>query len=781
MKNCLLCVALLVTASVTLGVDAETSAPSDFECNRDAWTTVGFYPDRQDGIYRLGDPVKFVLRTAWTNGQAGTVSATVDLKEFGGALRKGVANFTFACAADAKAEFELPSPERLGHFTVTASLTRDGRDVGYAQSAFVVAPPPVETADPWFTIDKNYYVPALGDSLRRLGFGGVFVVGGSAPLAARGDAKELVNHYASLAPGARKDGLAQTELDCIAAFNPDIFRYKPAVERVRNGFPALTEEELRRIREHARRCAELLADRVRVWVIQQEYDAFFCIQQDNVCNDHFLWMAAFANIVRNAADGIREGNPTAKIAVLGMCCNEYFWMAEKFQFAKLILPALKGHFDCVALDAYSGNWNGFNGPLTPPDDIFTDLLRAGAKLSASFGGSNEVVIAERCASTDWVGAYDGAKARDQADYTARSLILGKSVAETSRYTLHVVRDFGMIRANKADSRKRHMSDLGIWRGIDVPGVGERWVPRPAVSASGTVARKLAFSSNPRECALTDGIRLVTFDVPNGRSTAALWTSGAPLRARIVLPAGLLFCDIGGNVSEAPKGAIEQRLTTTPVFYDMSSAKRKEFEDAVKALVVYWRTPAVPNATVVIEREFGEPIVLAAPKAVYPTSALMPEYGFFKNDKRFMKEGEKSVWPKAEARFAWTPDALKAVVTVSDKDYVAGVDTAEIEILDPRFFTTGGGELQKLDVIKATPKKTTGAGQVATHVFEIPWTDVPGGNPGKDGRVAVNLMCPCAPHQRDNKVRYSLVLCEPWKPTEKISSRRFHSVFLQLSD
>ena len=62
-------------------------------------------------------------------------------------------------------------------------------------------------------------------------------------------------------------------------------------------------------------------------------------------------MAAFANIVRNAADGIREGNPKAKIAVLGMCCNEYFWMPEKFQFAKLILPALKGHFDCVALDA----------------------------------------------------------------------------------------------------------------------------------------------------------------------------------------------------------------------------------------------------------------------------------------------------------------------------------------------------------------------------------------------------------------------------------------------
>ena len=214
-------------------------------------------------------------------------------------------------------------------------------------------------------------------------------------------------------------------------------------------------------------------------------------------------------------------------------------------------------------------------------------------------------------------------------------------------------------------------------------------------------------------------------------------------------------------------------------FDMDAGGRAAFETAVAALRVTWRTPVAANATITVGEELSrEQVVLAAPKAVHPSAALMPEYGFFRNDKRFLGAGEKESWPKAEARFAWTPSALKAVVTVSDKEYVVGVDTAGIEILDPMFFRTYGGEAKKLKVLSAKPVRTTGSGSTATHEFEIPWTDVPGGNPGRGGRVAFNLLCPCAPHARDRKVRYSLVLCEP---TEKAAQRRFHCAFLQFEE
>ena len=603
--------------------------------------------------------------------------------------------------------------------------------------------------------------------------------------------------YRSLAPENRKGPLGVKGYEIVGSYRSHVLGdssaskgvFKRANERLARGLWPLTDEDFAKIREHARRTSAALKDLVRDWVNNEEFDAFQSITHDSIRENRLVWSVLVAQVQANIARGLKEGNPDCTVAVLGPCCYDYFWEREKFNLTRRLLSAMRGSFDYLAIDAYSGNWNRMRNRYTPPEESFAKLLSDAADLSAEYGGCREVANVERCAGIDWRAAYDSEQAVDQADYTMRSMIIGRTVTNALCYCLHLTAYLAPAKAVRKDPTKEPPADLGIWRAV-MPADGTyRYVPRPAAVAAATTVRLLSFTRDPRLVRREDGVHVATFAAPggdDGKALAAVWTADAAFEGEIDLPSGVTRIDSAGNETECPAGRWRGRVSPTPFFLRAAASARPALEKALGACRVIRFDESAGPAPILVPKGAlpkAPAFALTGPGDIFPSRAVMPEAGYF--------PAGTTVFPSAEAKFAWDEEGLSAEVTVRHKEHVQrrsgkGVDNDDCVLFSfydasplsedhPRRAShavnfiaalgTDGPHGFVWDYDRKTDHRPCGTvaaeTSAGTTVYRVrmPWRDIlPGFRPAKGKSLAFNLRCPFAASRTDwTAAPYMLVL------------------------
>lgn len=568
------CVFLLLSAAV-IGFAA---GPVFFEDIRIPGIRIKYFiPDKIDGIYSAGEKVKLKMKIGSTlaSGKLHIAFSESDYfaKKLGTVLRKELS----LTQGDTVHEFTLPLRKKYGYYTVTAALKYNGKNVGYTQSAYMVLPPQLKKPDPYFMPDKNGMDKALVGSMKRLNFGGRFIYMPSAAQAINSKAATLEKIYARQGDRCR---MYKEYGALYGAASPDVKKTRRVQRRLSASLAPVSDEDLLKVRKHYERLARETRDSLKYWVIQEEFDAIYAIPS---CRDDLIHhISTYALIAKNIYLGLKKGNPDCQVGVLGICCDDYFNSPTPFLYSRLVLKALHKHYDFVALDAYSGNWNRCHGNYALPEKGLRRLLKDGAKLSAECGGQRKVANVERCFAIYYGSGFDSEFGRQQADVTARSMVINRSVKEAMCYSLHL--PAYVASARQAVQRKRMtMMDMSVWKTVftDDKLTQTVFIPRSMALAAGTTARELSFCSNPAEIILSGGIYAYIFDAPGKKTLVSLWVTGRDLDAELDLPGEYTVTDITGN-SVKSRGKKKLVLTTTPVFF-RCSGNRKSIETAVRSM------------------------------------------------------------------------------------------------------------------------------------------------------------------------------------------------------
>jgi len=557
-----------------------------------------FVPDRDDALYAPGDSVTFRLHGSSSNA----VEAVLTAVDFNGCAIPGSSRVALP-AGEFDVACDFPAPKAYGHFTVTATLTNRGRPLGYTQSSFVTAPPEPAKRDPFFIIDKNYAMRPLVRAQKQLGFGTLFFLMPGVEFVVTTTPEERERYYASMAPAKRTGNLALSKEFCfIGAFDPDVKRIDYVQKRLEKGLASLSDEDLLATREHARRMAEVFSDVISTWIVQEEFDGPF----DRKIADEFPHnLSAFALAAENAYIGLKQGNPNCRVGVLGICGDDYLLYNPRLRYSRIVLASLRGHFDFAAFDAYSGNWNHALGPYVPPEALLRPMLVDGAALSAEYGGARECLNVERCYSLDYAAAFDSLFCRQHAVLTARSMIVNRAVKESPGYSLHLATyptraDEYLKDPAKYLYRGAKLYDIGLWKtvretpqgddgtwrwkpGLEEPTGDERYVPRPTLPAAGTVARELAFVTDPADLALASDAHACVFTREADRlPVAALWTTNGTRRVTLEMPNDGVRTDLMGNAATFKAGPLVLDLDDAPVFL-RCACPRTDFDRLLETL------------------------------------------------------------------------------------------------------------------------------------------------------------------------------------------------------
>lgn len=569
-----LCVLLLLSAAM-IGFAA---GPVFFEDIRIPGINIKYFiPDKVDGFYSLGEPVKLKMKigSTLTSGKLHISFSESDYfaKKLGTVLRKELS----LTKGDTIHEFTLPARKKYGYYTVTAAFQYNGKNVGYTQSAYMILPPKQKKLDPYFMPDKNGMTEVFAESMKRMGFGGRFIYMPGASQAINSKVATLEKIYAR--QGARCRQYKEYGV-VYGAASPDVKMTRRVQRRLSESLAPVSDEDLLKVRRHYERLARETRDSLKYWVIQEEFDAIFAIPS---CRDDQLHhISTYALIAKNIYLGLKKGNPDCQVGVLGICCSDYFNAPTPFLFSRLVLKALHKHYDFVVLDAYSGNWNRGNGEFALPEKGLRRLLIDGAKLSAECGGQKKVGNVERCFAIYYGSAFDSEFGRQQADVTARSMVINRSVKEAICYSLHL--PAYVSSARRALQRKRmRTADMSVWKTVftDDKLTKPAYIPRSMALAAGTTARELSFCTNPAEIILPGGIYAYIFDAPGKKTLVSLWVTGRDLDAELSFPGEYILTDITGN-SIRSRGKKKLVLTTTPVFF-RCSGDRKAVETAVRKM------------------------------------------------------------------------------------------------------------------------------------------------------------------------------------------------------
>lgn len=757
-----------------------------------------FWPEASAGVYEVGSVPRMILKVGAMACSA--VTATVDIKPFGKPVVTNVVSFSLATGENA---FALPASAEFGHFTVTARLRSGTDDLGYVQSAYVVAPPEPERRDPYFMVDKNGVMDPLLDQMRRFGFGTVFMGTPSAKKILEMSDTELDWLVDSYRKELRTGVSARTDFRLYAASCPGADGMKVLFERIAAGIPSLTADEMRKIRRHYSRMASVLSDRVDAWIVQEEFDGYR-FGRSEISTNYSHYVSAWGLMARNICDGLREGDPKCRIGMLGINCSDYYSSVPPFAISRQVLWPLSGRFDFVAIDAYSGNWNRMRNRYTPPEESFAKLLSDAAALSGEYGGEPVCANVERCAGIDYRAAFDSAQAVEQADYTMRSMIISKTVESAITYCLHLTAYHASANAMRTDPDSMPPIDLGIWRTV-IPAENEyRYVPRPAVMATATAVRLLSFTRAPRLERFQNGLLVATYLCPcgdAGKMLAAVWTADIPFEAEISLPCDVRCVDAMGNERVIPSGTWRKRVSTTPFFLVAEAGGREKMESAFKSVRVMGYDKVEGKDPIVIRRGAipeTPSFRVCGPDDIFPPRAAMPEAGYF--------PANETVFPAAEVKMAWNDEALFAVVTVTGKEHiqrrknkdVTGDDCVVFSFYDVspisnehptkgthavNFVAYSGPDGacgyvwdydRKIDRMDCGRVSVDVSGVKTIYKIKMPWADVlPGFRPGKGARFAFNMRYPCAASKTDwTPAPYMLVLQRQLTPVFQMYCRGF---------
>ncbi len=538
---------------------------------------VALYPGNgTDGFFLPGNPVKMILTLKNDVKQGGAFRLKGRVTDFFGGQVYGIPerNITFPDNGKLRLELEIPALKMLGHFTVLVELSRDGQKLFDVQSAFAIVEP-IERRDPFFGADVGNFYPRSAAGQKLAGIGSI----GLLPSNFTFNPGELEEKFRN---NPELKEIFDSDFQLVGFFSPlarnlyTLGGRNPAAgkkfdERIKQGLPCFSDEDISNAYELGRRSAELTRDRIKLWIVRAEYDVK--VLQPHLYGGDAYVLAEMVALTRAFYRGIKAGNPQAKVAVLGSMGIDFYPsfrasnLANPFTLSKIILKDLGREWDLLAIDAYSSRrGDGGDGIISSAEHGLRDFLMATAELSVAHGGPALVVNAERGSYCDWPDAFDSRPVKSMAHDLVRSLIISRSTP-CAYYSLHVpVNRWEAYRhrKNKTEKYKKGQDYGAIWRASFDENGQLALTPRPSGAAHAVAARELAFVSPGKEFRISD-LYGYTFSRKDGGSLAALWSSGRELELALNLPEGCGLSDMMGNRRQLPAGRNVLKLGAPAIF------------------------------------------------------------------------------------------------------------------------------------------------------------------------------------------------------------------------
>ncbi|MBO4632648.1 MAG: hypothetical protein J5858_12060 [Lentisphaeria bacterium] len=541
------------------------------------------------GMYYPGEKPSFLLFLKNNLKQEQQLRLETVIKDYEGKKICDLPAKTITVSPESEAQTTLDAPAsaKPNYYILYMSIYAGKRKIAAVQSAYTVTTPFEGKRDPFFGLDKYGVNGEMVKAYERLGAGSVGICIGRK---STDDPDVVIPRRVKSSDWQKR---LKSDLTLVGALWPTVYRDKRIAQRVKDGLPPLCDEEVIHYKKYVRRLVTELKDRVKVWMIMSEYDAAF--RSPGIT--YFSSTAVLANhvlLTRLAYREIKKIQPDAQVAVLGMMGIDYYHTTPKFKLTKLILDDLKNDFDLLCIDAYNGNWHGLRGPLNLPENDFRNFLMDTVELSASYGRPRTLINAENGYAYDFRAGYNDALLRQIASFTARRLIINRSVPCLFNFWHRASGPSVVAGINSGKYNiNAPIKDMGVlWKTIN--GGGKRKfaeIPLLPGAAYATTARLLAFAKPSKEIRLGNDIYSYTFTNSKNESVAALWSIKDPMILKLELPGPAIKTDLVGRTEKLTEGEQEILLTQDPVYLTLNIPVEK-LNQAVSEAQTIIQTPVI---------------------------------------------------------------------------------------------------------------------------------------------------------------------------------------------
>ncbi len=529
----------------------------------------GLWPAGEQGLFGPGQPVQLVVLGTNRAAAAAHAELAVTVTDFGG---RELGRQSFALTLPPQQPFrqtiELAAPPGTGAFRVSSTVTIDGQQAtGPSTSYCVIRSSP--RRDPYFVCDVNGAETELVRAMRRIGVSGR-KIGATLSNVPQARAKDMEGWWRELLTAGLKpywDSDLQLIGNLYLGHEFLGTRYRAAIEeRRRQGLFPYPEECFQEFGDFVAGAAKALKGRVHYWVLSEEIDGTLTVP-DLPGGSQAAELLRYVLMSRIAYRRLKQVDPDCE--VIGLAVSGDFNQQPRWPIVRRLLPDLKDFTDIIGPDLYTDSWNWIATVSRGPEagEMRGKLLDVLA-MQRSLGKPPVTTISERGYGLAYHLAPDHPLDRLQAELTARSLILGKSVPGVLFYTLHMMCGGGgwRIRRGEVSSDRHPLIDLGLWQqGWDASAKRYTYRPRSAVAAYATVSDQLAGSTECTEVQPQTGVYTYTFKCPD-RAVSALWTTEAqPVAMLVELPAAARLTDLMGNQRELPAGRVMVSLSGAPQF------------------------------------------------------------------------------------------------------------------------------------------------------------------------------------------------------------------------
>lgn len=444
--------------------------------------------------------------------------------------------------------FVLEGKFPKGYYVMDGEITgEDGRRAFFCQGAFVVQDNPLEPRDTFYSF--GYGVDArFADGYKRIGTGNISL-------------KLFWDSYYMRTPQFLCDfNLNQYrrflenddfELDfhVCTACRKELRRDDEAVAA---GLSYVNDRLQQTISELVTLVAEATKGRVATWSAGQEIPSSATIKF-KFCGSWAESMAQQVILCRIISRAVRKVDPSIP-----------FWIGANNQisaiepYERIVLEDLKDEFDGYLIDGYTGNWDLSLGNVPPPEVNTLEFIERSSKLAESVGKTPTVRNNEVGYAVLYGSPLDTGLTIQQAEYTARSLILNR-VAGVLSYSIFRPNEYA--EADVSDEKARSMNT--IWRTVS-PTTGELvGVPLPGAAMFATLARELAFVKCTGK-SVYGKFYLYLFERKDGRSVATLWNREKAEDVTMGISSDAKLVTMLGEESTLSPGAVVS-VSTAPVY------------------------------------------------------------------------------------------------------------------------------------------------------------------------------------------------------------------------
>ena len=542
-----------------------------------------FHPLGQRGLFLPGEPIRLSL-VGKNHGASGVdLVVAVEVRDFqDGLVARQTDPLAVAAGAPFERSIELAPPARRGFFCVKAALKQQAQPLASAATGFCVVQP-VEDKDPFFGIDPNGLTTDLLDALGMIGVGSLGI---HAPWAlskeemadVKGAMERRVEKHLGPLLRSKFNLVGYVKID--PEFHPQWIRQETRSRREKGLFP-YPDALFQLLGDAAEAEASVMKARVRTWIIQEEIDAW-ANNPNAPAGSGMCELARHVLSTRIVSRRLKKVDPSFVVA--GLSVYGDFRSDPPYALVRRLLPDLRSELDLLAPDPYCGAYDFTTNVISGPELAgFRAALLETQRLQTEFGKTKELIIAEKGLGVPYHVPPDDSTNKTLANFTARNLIVAKSVGPVRFYSHYVAAGSTawQIQDRGYPSDDEHpAADFGMWkRTLDRRG-RQYYQPRSVVAAYATVARILAGAVDPAELHLRDGFHGYLFSRKD-RTVVALWTTeGEPRRMRIAMPADCELWDLMGNARALPAGEAELTVGQSPSLL-VSPGDRKAIATAIQ--------------------------------------------------------------------------------------------------------------------------------------------------------------------------------------------------------